>query len=226
MKEHSERDDYVLCPICGKEKFYPEDYFIFCNHCGWEGNLNVDDNFVELYGYTAKDYRKIYQEYLKDHPNYIWKDDKEALKKYIDTFIDYGSKCPVCGEDSFEPDYRYCYRCGWRYNFVQAQYPDFGDSSNKLSLNEYKDKFQKIIEENPSYLWKETDEAKIPFSNEQIKWLKDNNITFEFDKLTSDEEMHKIFDSIEKIQKQYENKDGYEQYMFIKSILDTILDVI
>ena len=107
---------------------------------------------------------------------------------------------------------------------VQAHYPDFDNSSNKLSLNEYKEEFHKIIADNPNYLWKETDAVKMPFNDEQIKWLKDNNINIEFNKLTPDEEMHKIFDSIENIQKQYENKEGYETYMFIKSILDIILD--
>lgn len=225
MKEHLERDDYILCPICGKEKFLPEDYFIFCNHCGWEGNFDVDDNMVELNGYSAKDYRKIYQEYLKDHPNYIWKDDKNALNNFVDSFKDYGSNCPVCGTDSLAPDYRYCYKCGWKYNIVQAQFPDFDNSSNKLSLNDYKENYKAIIESNPDYFWKETSEAKIPFDDKQVEWLKENSIK-EFDKLTSEKEIHSIIDSIVKIQRQYENKEGYEMYMFIKSILDLILDSI
>ena len=218
-----EKDNYILCPICGKEKFYPEDYFIFCNHCGWEGNMNIDDNIVELNGYSARDYRKVYQEYLKENPNYIWKDDKDALDKYMNSFVDYGSKCPCCGEDSLDPDYRYCYKCGWKYNFVQAQYPDFDNSSNKLSLNQYKEQYKERIKENPNYMWKNTKEVKMPFNNEQIKWLKENDIK-EFDRLTPEEELHQIFDSIEKIQRQYENHGGYEKYLFIREILNTILD--
>lgn len=223
MKDNLEKDNYILCPICGKEKFYPEDYFIFCNHCGWEGNMNIDDNIVELNGYSARDYRKVYQEYIKEHPNYIWKDDKDALDNYMDSFVEYGSKCPCCGEDSLAPDYRHCYRCGWKYNFVQAQYPDFDNSSNKLSLNQYKEQYEKLIKDNPNYMWKNTEEVKMPFNNEQIKWLNENNIQ-EFDRLTPEEELHKIFDSIEQIQKQYEKKDGYDDYMFIREILNIILD--
>ena len=227
MKEFLEKDNYILCPICKKEKFYPDDYFIFCNHCGWEGNLNVDDNIIELNGYSARDYRKVYQEYLKEHPNYIWKDDTEALEKYMKTFNDYGYDCPVCGEkDVFNPDCRYCYKCGWKYNFVQAQYPDFDDSSNKLSLDDYKEKYNIIIKKNPNYQWKNTEEVKMPFTNEQMEWLKNNDIRTDFDKLTPDEEMHQIYDEIEKKQKQYENKDGYEMYMFIGEILGAILDSI
>ena len=223
MKEYLENDNYVLCPICGKEKFYPEDYFIFCNHCGWEGNMNIDDSTVELNGFSAKDYKKVYQEYLKEHPNYIWKYDKEALNNYMDSFIDYGSKCPCCSENSFDSNHNYCYKCGWKYNFVQAQYPDYDDSSNKLSLNKYKEEFNDNIKNNPSYMWKNTDKAKIPFNDKQIEWLINNNIE-DFNKLTPEEEIHIIFNKIQQIQRQYENKDNYEEYMFIKSILDTILD--
>ena len=223
MKDNLEKDKYILCPICGKEKFYPEDYFIFCNHCGWEGNINVDDKMVELNGYSARDYRKVYQEYLKSHPNYIWKEDKDALDNYMDSFVDYGNNCPCCGEESYDSEHIYCYKCGWKYNFVQAQFPDFDDSSNKLSLNQYKNQYNNIIKNNPNYLWKDTDEARIPFNSEQIKWLKENKIR-DFDKLTPNNEIHKIFDSIEQIQRQYENLDGYEMYIFIKSILDKILD--
>lgn len=223
MKERLEKDNYILCPICGKEKFYPEDYFIFCNHCGWEGNINIDDNVVELNGFSARDYRKVYQEYLKEHPNYVWKENKDALDNYMDSFVDYGIKCPCCSEESYDSEHNYCYKCGWRYNFVQAQFPDFGNSSNKLSLNQYKEQYDKFTSSNPNYMWKNTNDVHMPFNDEQIKWLKDNNIK-EFNKLTADSEIHKIFDSIEQIQRQYENPEGYDNYMFIREILNIILD--
>ena len=224
MKDNLEKDNYVLCPICGREKFYPEDYIIFCVNCGWEGSLDTSDiHMIEVDGLSIRDYKKIYEEYIKVNPNYIWKKDKEALNSFCESFTDYGSKCPCCGEDSLDPDYRYCYKCGWKYNFVQAQYPDFDNSSNKLSLNQYKEQYNNIIKENPNYMWKDTEEAKMPFNEKQIKWLKENNIKG-FDKLTSEEELHKKFDSIEQIQKQYENKEGYEKYMFIREILNIILD--
>ena len=225
MKEYLEKDNYVLCPVCRKEKFNLDDYFIFCNHCGWEGNINVDEKIVELNGMSTKDYRKVYDEYIKIHPSFVWSEDKDALDNYISTFKDYGSKCPVCGEDSFEPDYRYCYKCGWKYNYVQAQYSDYCDSSNELSLNQYREKYKSIIGNSSDYLWKNTNDVKIPFTNEQIKWLKENHVKI-VDKLTDDKELHQILDSIYKIQTQYENKENYEIYMFIKDILDLILDTI
>ena len=225
MKEHLEKDNYILCPICGKEKFNLEDYFIFCNHCGWEGNINSDENFVELNGYSVRDYRKVYQEYIKEHPGYIWKNDKDDLEDFMDSFVDFGSKCPCCNEESFDNEHSYCYKCGWKYNFVQAQFPNFDNSSNKLSLNQYKEQYNKIISNNPNYMWIDSNDVNILFNDKQKEWLKKNNIKL-FNKLTSDEEMYQIIDSIHKIQKQYENKEGYEEYMFIKSIIDEILDII
>lgn len=224
MKEYMEKDNYILCPICGKEKFNMDNHFIFCNHCGWEGNINVDERIEEVNGISIKDYKKVYEEYIKEHPDYCWKNDKDALDKYMDSFKDYGSLCPVCGEDSFEPDYRYCYKCGWKYNFVQAQYTDFKESTNKLSLDEYKDNYSKIIKNDPNYMWKNTENVNIPFNDNQLNWLNENKIRTDFNKLTSDEELNSIFDSIEKIQREYENSDEFEKYMFIKSILDTMLD--
>lgn len=224
MIESMKKDNIVLCPVCGKEQFDKNDCFVFCNQCGWEGNINIDDNMVELNGMSTKDYRKVYQEYIKEHPNYIWKKDKEALEKYMDSFRYNDSICPVCGENSFEPDYRYCYKCGWKYNFVQAEFPDYDCSSNKLSLNEYKNNYNQLLKNNPNYMWKNTDEIKIIFTEDQFKWLEDNNINIDINKLTPEEEIHRVYDSIEKIQKQYENKEGYETYLFIKTILDIILD--
>ena len=224
MEEFLETDNYILCPICGKEKFNKEDGFIFCNTCGWEGTINVDETLVELNGYSARDYKKIYEEYIKNHPDYIWKKDKEALDNFVNSFKDYGSTCPVCGVDSFEPDYRYCYNCGWKYNFVQAEYPDFERSANKLSLNQYKKLYEENKKVNPNYVWKDTKAAKIVLSDEQIKWLTENNIRTDFNKLTSDEEMHDIYDQIEKKQQQFYKKEDYDKFLFVKNILDTILD--
>lgn len=221
-----EKDKEIICPICGKEKFTQEDGFIMCNHCGWEGNLDTSDPyFVELNGYSQKDYKKIYDEYIKLHPDYVWSSNTNALEEYVDSFINYKSKCPVCGEDSFEPDYRYCHKCGWHYNFVQAAFPDFNDSTNKLSLNDYKKRYEHLINENPKYEWKNTREVDANLSQEQIKWLKDNNINYSFNKLTPDHELNDIYDKIEMIQKQYESKKDYETYMFIKSIMNAILDL-
>ena len=54
---------------------------------------------------------------------------------------------------------------------------------------------------------------------------KDNNINYSFNKLTPDHELNDIYDKIEMIQKQYESKKDYETYMFIKSIMNAILDL-
>ena len=223
MREYLESNK-VLCPVCGKEGFSPDDVFILCNHCGWEGAIDSEENNLELNGFTQRDYKKIYNEYLKNNPSFIWKNDKSAIDDYIDSFKDYGIKCPVCNEDSFNQNIRFCYRCGWRYSPVQTQFPNYSNSINKLSLNDYKNKYKKIIANNDNYLWKDTKEVNLPFSSKQKEWLRENNIK-DFNKLTSDKELLSIVDTIEKIQFQYAS-DNTDLYNFINSILDIIFDII
>lgn len=225
MKENMEKDNYVLCPICGKEKFYPEDCFILCNHCGWEGSLDTSNIYIEeVNGLSIRDYKKIYEEYIKNNPKYIWKDNTDALNKFCDSFADYGFKCPCCSEESFNDGRNYCFKCGWKYNFVQVQYPDFDNSSNKLSLNQYKEKYKKIIDSNPDYLWKNTDEVLFPFTKEQLEWLKANNINSNINKLTSENKIINVINSIEEIEEKYESNGEYDTCLFIRTIVDTILE--
>ena len=54
MREYLESNK-VLCPVCGKEGFSPDDVFILCNHCGWEGAIDSEENNLELNGFTQKD---------------------------------------------------------------------------------------------------------------------------------------------------------------------------
>lgn len=217
-----EKDNYVLCPVCGKEKFYfGKDYFIFCNTCGWEGNLDSDDNMVELNGISANDYRKVYNEYLKINPNYVWRNDKDALDNYMNSFKDYGTKCPVCGEESFKDEALYCYKCGWKYDVVQAEFSDFGNSANLLPLDEYKEQFNKLISNNPNYLWKNTNESLFNFNNEQIDWMKKNNINTNINKLSSNKEISKVISSINEFWNKAQSK---EEYLLIRELIGKILD--
>ena len=107
---------------------------------------------------------------------------------------------------------------------MQVQYPDFDNSSNKLSLNQYKEKYKKIIDSNPDYLWKNTDEVLFPFTKEQLEWLKANNINSNINKLTSENKIINVINSIEEIEEKYESNGEYDTCLFIRTIVDTILE--
>ena len=59
--------------------------------------------------------------------------------------------CPVCGKYQFreECDYDICEYCGWE----NEDYFDEG-GANKLSLSEYKLRYEMYLTINPNYIWK------------------------------------------------------------------------
>lgn len=60
--------------------------------------------------------------------------------------------CPVCGKTTFgQPcDYEICKYCGWEND----EYFEAG-GANELSLEEYKNRYDKYIELKPKYIWKD-----------------------------------------------------------------------
>lgn len=63
-------------------------------------------------------------------------------------------KCPVCGNETFDDnDYEYdiCEECFWEYDSVQVNDPNFSGGANFHSLNEYKDIYQKLKDDNPHF---------------------------------------------------------------------------
>ena len=67
--------------------------------------------------------------------------------------------CPICGEYYFsaptddDPDtgIMQCSHCGWIYDPDQINDPECYSSDNKMTLNEYKQKYLKMISDNPNY---------------------------------------------------------------------------
>lgn len=66
------------CPICGKYEFEDESSFDICPYCGWEddGLQNDEPDYSgganEL---SLNQYKKKYEEKIKEDPNYKWSKD-------------------------------------------------------------------------------------------------------------------------------------------------------
>lgn len=82
--------------------------------------------------------------------------------------------CPVCGKFKFtelsnddiesgdKPNEVRCTQCGWIYDLEQTVNSNLANQSNKLSLNDYKIQYQKLIKQNPKYeFWKTIRPKKI-----------------------------------------------------------------
>lgn len=71
-----------ICPICGKHEFETHGYCEICPICGWE-----DDEFQKeepddprgTNGMSLNDYKKQYEEKIKNNPNYVWKDEFKQM---------------------------------------------------------------------------------------------------------------------------------------------------
>ena len=46
--------------------------------------------------------------------------------------------CPCCGMDYIKEEYDICLTCGWEYDPVQNDRPDFKGGANSDSLNEHR----------------------------------------------------------------------------------------
>lgn len=57
--------------------------------------------------------------------------------------------CPCCGEYTIETPgmYDICKVCGWEDDDTQSADPDYAGGANSLSLNQYKEQFQKKMKE-------------------------------------------------------------------------------
>ena len=146
------------CPICEKYVFEEENSFDICPYCGWEDDgVQYDDK--KYWGganeFSQVDYKKTYEEIIKKNPDFYWERDyktvnfgKEVEEKHF---------CPVCKKTEFDSldSHKQCKYCGWIDNMTQEKYPDFKNSSNELSLEEYKENYNRLVSENENYEWSE-----------------------------------------------------------------------
>lgn len=69
-----------MCPVCGKYEFPDYNSFDICSYCGWEDD-NVQLNDPNYSGgannLSLKDYKKQYEQKVKNNPKYKW--DKEKI---------------------------------------------------------------------------------------------------------------------------------------------------
>lgn len=45
-------------------------------------------------------------------------------------------KCPCCGQTFLEEEFDICEVCGWEYDLLQLDDPDYAGGANDMSLNE------------------------------------------------------------------------------------------
>ena len=64
--------------------------------------------------------------------------------KVMDRFERTDLHCPCCGQFEYEEvnGYEVCEVCGWEDDPLQFEKPDYAGGANRLSLNEYRKKWQ------------------------------------------------------------------------------------
>lgn len=79
-EENMPDPDPYICPICGKHEFETHGFCEICPFCGWEDDEfqeeNPDDSTAGANGISLNDYKKQYEEKIKNNPKYVWIDDK------------------------------------------------------------------------------------------------------------------------------------------------------
>lgn len=95
---------------------------------------------------SVNDYKKWYQEKLKENPDYDY--DEENTPELI------SHKCPVCGKYEFEDEglSDICSFCGWEDDPVMEEDPDYSGGANELCLNDLEAQYQCFITEDPNII--------------------------------------------------------------------------
>ena len=157
------KQNYILCPICGKHKFpiWEDNGTCICPYCGWGHDIESEKNTSEVCGpndLSLDDYKLRYEYYLANNSNYRWQTDNYPEIPQIEKCW-----CPVCGKSQFEPLSWYdiyceitpsdifCIHCGWHYDTKQSENHNLKNSANEMSLNEYKVWYNKKISDDSTF---------------------------------------------------------------------------
>lgn len=148
----------MVCPVCHDTYFSPltESDFEYgrdlqCQQCGWIYDLaQVEDkDLVDAEnGISLREYRKRYQELIRQNPNYNYQESQYKKKTFL---------CPVCHKHRF-PDrgtFEICPECGWEEDGIMDLYPDkYEGCANDLCFNDFKARYERLLKENPNYRYK------------------------------------------------------------------------
>ena len=66
-----------MCPICGKYEFPDSLSSDICPYCGWEDDGTTEEDpsdYIGANGMTFSDYKRNYDELIKENPDYRWDD--------------------------------------------------------------------------------------------------------------------------------------------------------
>ena len=151
------------CPVCHEYYFADDtddeknepDYTgkldDYCPHCGWEYDLyqfehpDVANLTNEL---SLNEYKEWFQKKVEENPKYDYTEENYVPTPHI---------CPVCGKYEFKDlsSFDICPYCGWEDDELMEDEPDeWAGCANPLCLNDYRKEYQRLISENPDYIWK------------------------------------------------------------------------
>lgn len=208
-----------MCPICGKTEFSDENSFEICDYCGWEDDGLQEDCPNEWGGaneLSKNDYAKLYQETIKMNPRFKWSKDNKT--ENFERYNNIEHNCPVCGKTVFKHNNSHdrCKYCGWIDNWVQEEYPNFDNSSNKLSLKNYIVEYNNKIEDNPKYEWV-IEHGKYDFTEEEESFIESLNLEYKVNKVMTNEESNDFLIILEERRNEENTKK-------IDAIIDKILE--
>lgn len=107
-------------------------------------------------------YWRVFISILEDDPHYRYIDNPEpmeekkrliAQEKEEELKPTYNKPRPVCGEGVIRDEYEICPVCGWFLDPIQSEDPDCEEGANRSTINQAKEAFHKLRENDPTYRW-------------------------------------------------------------------------